>query len=105
MFATCARIMRWALKTILRRFVSTPQSYAGGLTTRLLIIILVSPRDDKQAIRELTEYQRAVALGLRNWDLFLNLGLAQFESGDFGRRDREFAAGRAPRCGPSGVTS
>ena len=31
---------------------------------------------------ELTEYQRAAALGLRNWDLFLNLGLAQLQSGD-----------------------
>jgi Flp pilus assembly protein TadD len=31
---------------------------------------------------ELREYQRAAALGLRNWDLFLNLGLAQLENGD-----------------------
>jgi len=31
---------------------------------------------------ELGEYQRAAALGLKNWDLFLNLGLAQFEDGD-----------------------
>jgi Flp pilus assembly protein TadD len=31
---------------------------------------------------ELTEYQRAAALGLRNWDLFLNLGLAQLDNGD-----------------------
>jgi tetratricopeptide (TPR) repeat protein len=31
---------------------------------------------------ELNEYQRAAALGLRNWDLFLNLGLAQLEHGD-----------------------
>jgi len=31
---------------------------------------------------EVSEYQRAAALGLRNWDLFLNLGLAQLESGD-----------------------
>ena len=31
---------------------------------------------------ELREYQRAAALGLRNWDLFLNLGLAQLERGD-----------------------
>ena len=31
---------------------------------------------------EITEYQRAEALGLRNWDLFLNLGLAQLERGD-----------------------
>jgi Flp pilus assembly protein TadD len=31
---------------------------------------------------ELSEYQRAAALGLRNWDLFLNLGLAQLEDGD-----------------------
>ena len=30
---------------------------------------------------ELSEYQRAAALGLRNWDLFLNLGLAQLENG------------------------
>ncbi len=31
---------------------------------------------------EVREYQRAAALGLRNWDLFLNLGLAQLENGD-----------------------
>lgn len=31
---------------------------------------------------EIREYQRAAALGLRNWDLSLNLGLAQLESGD-----------------------
>src|SRR6266403_3328092 len=31
---------------------------------------------------ELREYQRAAALGLRNWDSFLNLGLAQLENGD-----------------------
>jgi len=31
---------------------------------------------------EVSEYQRAAALGQRNWDLFLNLGLAQLEDGD-----------------------
>lgn len=31
---------------------------------------------------EVREYQRAAALGLRNWDLFLNMGLAQLEEGD-----------------------
>jgi tetratricopeptide (TPR) repeat protein len=31
---------------------------------------------------EVSEYQRAAALGLRNWDLFLNLGLAQLENGE-----------------------
>ena len=31
---------------------------------------------------EVSEYQRAAALGIRNWDLFLNLGLAQLGSGD-----------------------
>ena len=31
---------------------------------------------------EVSEYQRAAALGLGNWDLFLNLGLAQLENGD-----------------------
>jgi tetratricopeptide (TPR) repeat protein len=31
---------------------------------------------------EISEYQRAAALGLTSWDLFLNLGLAQFENGD-----------------------
>jgi tetratricopeptide (TPR) repeat protein len=31
---------------------------------------------------EVKEYQRAEALGLRNWDLFLNLGLAQLENRD-----------------------
>lgn len=31
---------------------------------------------------EVREYQRAEALGLVSWDLFLNLGLAQLENGD-----------------------
>lgn len=31
---------------------------------------------------EVSEYQRAEALGLRTWDLFLNLGLAQLENGN-----------------------
>jgi hypothetical protein len=31
---------------------------------------------------ELEDYRRADALGLINWDLFLNLGLAQLEAGD-----------------------
>ena len=31
---------------------------------------------------EIYEYGRAVALGLRSFDLFVNLGLARFESGD-----------------------
>jgi tetratricopeptide (TPR) repeat protein len=31
---------------------------------------------------EVSKYQRAEALGLKDWDLFLNLGLAQFEVGD-----------------------
>jgi Flp pilus assembly protein TadD len=31
---------------------------------------------------EVREYQRAAALGLNNWDLFLNLGMAQLEDGD-----------------------
>ena len=31
---------------------------------------------------EVREYQRASTLGLASWDLYLNLGLAQFENGD-----------------------
>jgi tetratricopeptide (TPR) repeat protein len=31
---------------------------------------------------EISEYQRAGALGLASWDLFLNLGLIQLENGD-----------------------
>jgi tetratricopeptide (TPR) repeat protein len=31
---------------------------------------------------EIKEYHRAEALGLKNWDLFLNLGLASLENGD-----------------------
>lgn len=31
---------------------------------------------------EVRDYQRAAALGLKNWDLFLNLGLAELENGD-----------------------
>jgi len=37
-------------------------------------------RGDRAA--EVAQYLQAEALGLRNWDLFLNLGLAQFELGD-----------------------
>lgn len=33
-------------------------------------------------LAEVREYQRAEALGLRSWDLFLNLGLAQLEDRD-----------------------
>jgi Flp pilus assembly protein TadD len=36
--------------------------------------------DDRMS--EVREYQQAEALGLRSWDLFLNLGLAQLENGD-----------------------
>ena len=32
--------------------------------------------------QELKEYQRAASLGLIDWSLFLNLGLAYFEQGD-----------------------
>ena len=35
-----------------------------------------------QTKAEIRQYQQAVALGLRTFDLFLNLGLARFESGD-----------------------
>jgi Flp pilus assembly protein TadD len=35
-----------------------------------------------ERMAEVSEYRRAEALGLRTWDLFLNLGLAQLESGD-----------------------
>ena len=35
---------------------------------------------DKRA--EIREYQRAAALGLKTWDLFLNIGLAQLENGE-----------------------
>jgi tetratricopeptide (TPR) repeat protein len=35
---------------------------------------------DKRA--EVREYQLAAALGLRTWDLFLNIGLAQLEIGE-----------------------
>ena len=31
---------------------------------------------------EVSEFERAAALGLKNWDLFLNLGLAQPQNGD-----------------------
>jgi len=33
--------------------------------------------------RELDDYQKAVGLGLSNWDLFLNMGLVYMESGRF----------------------
>lgn len=37
-----------------------------------------------QTGEEIREYERAVALGLRIFDLFLNLGVARFERGDLG---------------------
>ena len=36
----------------------------------------------RQTMAEIREYRRADALGLATWDLFLNLGLAQIETGD-----------------------
>jgi len=36
----------------------------------------------RDRIAEVREYQRAEALGLKTWDLFLNLGLAQLENDD-----------------------
>ncbi len=32
--------------------------------------------------QELVQYRKAVDLGLKRWDLFVNLGLANFEAGD-----------------------
>jgi tetratricopeptide (TPR) repeat protein len=37
---------------------------------------------EENAAAEIDEYQRAVKLGLRNWDLFLNLGLGELGQGD-----------------------
>jgi Flp pilus assembly protein TadD len=34
--------------------------------------------------QELVQYRKAVNLGLRRWDLFVNLGLANLEAGDLG---------------------
>ncbi len=48
-------------------------------------------RGDRAA--EVAEYLQAEALGLRNWDLFLNLGLAQLELGDL-----DAAAASLPRA-------
>src|SRR2546430_12467477 len=36
-----------------------------------------------QSSQEITEYVKAVRLGLRDWDLYLDLGLAYFEQDDY----------------------
>jgi tetratricopeptide (TPR) repeat protein len=46
---------------------------------------MVGRRDD-----EIREYQRAVALGLRIFDLYLNLGLAYFDAGEIAGSARAF---------------
>ena len=77
------RLFSLASKITQRRFVFTAKSCASIRTTRSLTIIWALPKGmmgNKTA--EIREYQRAEALGLRNWDLFLNLGLAQLENGD-----------------------
>lgn len=52
---------------------------------------------------EVSEYQRAAALGLISWDLFLNLGLAQLENGDL--EAATYSLRRAVRFGESHAES
>ena len=49
--------------------------------------------------QELAEYQKAINLGLDDWQLFLNLGLLYLEDRPDARRDRGAAAGRAAGTG------
>jgi Flp pilus assembly protein TadD len=78
-----ARTMRWASNTIGRRFVFTPKvvrKHPDNALAHYHLGFAQGMTGNRTA--EVREYQRAAALGLRNWDLFLNLGLAQLENGD-----------------------
>jgi hypothetical protein len=80
---TSARTTRSASKNTPRRFGFTPKLCASILTTRSANYHLGFAQgvmgNRTAAVRA---YQRAGALGVRNWDLFPNLGLAQLDDND-----------------------
>src|SRR5271156_3912108 len=64
----------------IRRHVDVVRKHPDNALAHYDLGFALGMADDRMS--ELREYQQAEALGLRSWDLFLNLGLAQLENGD-----------------------
>jgi Flp pilus assembly protein TadD len=64
----------------IRRHVEVVREYPENALAHYHLGFALGMVGDK--IAEVREYQRAEALGLKTWDLFLNLGLAQLENDD-----------------------
>ncbi len=64
----------------IRRHVDVVRAHPENALAHYHLGFALGMRGDRAA--EVAEYLQAEALGLRNWDLFLNLGLLQFELGD-----------------------
>jgi len=64
----------------IRRHVEVVRKHPDNALAHYHLGFTLGMTDDRMS--ELREYQRAEALGLRSWDFFLNLGLAQLENGD-----------------------
>src|SRR5271170_6696364 len=64
----------------IRRHVDVVRKHPDNALAHYHLGFALGMADDRTS--ELREYQQAEALGLRSWDLFLNLGLAQLENGD-----------------------
>ena len=63
-----------------RRHVDVVRKHPDNALAHYHLGFALGMADDRTS--ELREYQQAEVLGLRSWDLFLNLGLAQLENGD-----------------------
>jgi Flp pilus assembly protein TadD len=78
-----AQTMRWASRTTRRRgrlHAEVVRKHPDNALAHYHLGFAQGMTGNRTA--EVREYQRAAALGLRTWDLFLNLGLAQLENGD-----------------------
>src|SRR5271156_4424586 len=64
----------------IRRHIDVVRKHPDNALAHYHLGFALGMADDRMS--ELREYQQAEALGLRTWDLFLNLGLAQLENGD-----------------------
>src|SRR5713226_182476 len=64
----------------IRRHVEVIREHQGNALAHYHLGFALGMVGDGMA--EVKEYQQAEALGLMNWDLFLNLGLAQLENGE-----------------------
>ena len=64
----------------IRRHVEVVRQHPGNALAHYHLGFALGMLGDRKA--EVRDYQQARALGLRDWDLFLNLGLAQIETGD-----------------------